>query len=603
MNNADLRLIVCARARRPGRMDRQPHTPPPDPPLASVLAAWRGREGGCQSLTLSGGEPTLRPDLPALIAALADAPRLGLHTDGQALTNPRVLSALSGAGLKRLRLEIHAGRRDAHDWLTDTPGGLKRVSRAAQVALAAGLEVEAEVALTRPGTPLLAETVRVIAGLGVRSVRIRRLVLRGPAAASFAAVSPRFGLAEPYLEAAAEVAREERVALSFHGFPACALGRARDALASPEPVLAPESLAGLFDDPAWGGACPDCPGAPSCAGAPSDYVVQFGDSELRSEGRWETAPVAAPPADPIAPPPPRAGRDAATRLRIMRRQSARKHLAGDPMAGVRPLAIPAALTLPFRAPAPVDCPACASGASQLSTGRTLRLALVRAAQEGAPLLLATGAGSLSHPELIELARDTRRLRMRIQLAGEGAGLAELTEAQRRHLRKAAERIDVALYGPDAARHDGHTGRPGSFERTLAGVAGLEAARAPVGVYAVLHHHEDVADYAAAWASGALPGAPRFRLSHEGGDLRALAAAARDLQGPTRDALAAVLPACLLPREASAVPAAAAAKDWSDPTGGASRGSDPLGEYTPCATCEAAHCPGAAMGWAFTPDSA
>ena len=580
-------------------MDRQPAAPPPDPPLAEVVAAWRQRAaGGCRSLTIGGGEPTLRADLPALIAALSDAPELGLHTDGQALTNPRVLTALAAAGLKRLRLELHAGRQDAHDWLTDTPGGLKRASRAAQAALAAGLTVEAEVALTRPGTPLLAETVRVIAGLGVRRVRIRRLVLRGPAAAAFAAVSPRFGLAEPYLEAAAEVAREEGLQLSFHGFPACALGRARGALAPTEGVLAPPSLAGLFDPPAWGGACPSCPGAPACAGAPEDYVTRFGDSELRSEGTWDAAPVPPRPEDPIAPPPPRAGRDAATRLRVMRRQSAREQLAGDPMAGVSPLSIPPSLTLPFRGEVQVDCPACASGGRSPATGRTLRLALVRAAQEGAPLLLATGAGSLNHPELVELARDTRRLRMRVRLAGEGAALAALSPVQLRHLRKAAERVDVAVYGPDAARHDAHTGRPGAFERTLAGVAALAGARIPVGVYAVLHDHRDVADYDAAWAAGALPGAPRFRLSHEGGELGALAEAAAVASAPTREALAAVLPACLLPRAPSLAPSPAAADDWSAPTGGPPRGSDPLGAFTPCVSCEAAHCPGVAIGWAM-----
>jgi hypothetical protein len=135
-------------------------------------------------------------------------------------------------------------------------------------------------------------------------------------------------------------------------------------------------------------------------------------------------------------------------------------------------------------------------------------------------------------------------------------------------------------------------------KRLAEVAGVF-----VGSFAVLHHARDVAAYAERWDAGGLPGAPTFRLSPKGGSLEALAQAAAALpSGPARTALAAVLPACLLPEDddGQAPASPGVAFDYRQLPGTPPSGSDRLGAFTPC-TCDAQlreRCPGLAVGWSY-----
>jgi hypothetical protein len=161
-----------------------------------------------------------------------------------------------------------------------------------------------------------------------------------------------------------------------------------------------------------------------------------------------------------------------------------------------------------------------------------------------------------------------------------------------------------LYGPDAQRHEEHMGRKGAFEAALRGLRRLnELTGVAVGGYAVLHDAEPVAEFTAAWNRGALPGPHEFRLSPRGASLDALADAARRLPpGPARDALARVLPPCLLERPEDLPVPAPRERGW-----GLGRnedlprsGSDRLGSYGACPheneCAAAARCPGLAVGW-------
>ena len=108
--------------------------------------------------------------------------------------------------------------------------------------------------------------------------------------------------------------------------------------------------------------------------------------------------------------------------------------------------------------------------------------------------------------------------------------------------KDLKRVDVALYGPDAATHDAHCGIPGAFAAMLRGVERLERANLTVGAYAIAHDARSIPAFADAWARGALPGEPRFRLSASASSLEEMLECARGLPaGPARSALLDVLP--------------------------------------------------------------
>jgi MoaA/NifB/PqqE/SkfB family radical SAM enzyme len=273
MSQPELRLLITARTRGPARLDDRGGAGRPDPSVDAVCEAAQG----ARRVVLGGGEPTLRPDLPGLLAALAEPGReLLLQTDALSLGDGRAARSLHEVGLCGVRVLLHCGRPDAHDWLTRTPGATRAAVRALRACAGVGLATEAAITVTRPTAPWLAETVALLARLGVQAVHLRRLAFRGAAADDFVALSPRLERIAPHLVEAVEAARRDGVALHLEGFPPCLLDRLPRARV---PACHPWTSVGL------GGAeaiepdrvrCDRCDEHPGCAGIEPGYLALFG---------------------------------------------------------------------------------------------------------------------------------------------------------------------------------------------------------------------------------------------------------------------------------------------------------------------------------------
>jgi hypothetical protein len=579
----DLLLVVHGAGRARGRLDdlHEPGLPPAQTmELERFVEDATARNAGSRPL-LSGGEPTLRADLPRLIEIVAQAcarigETAGLRSDGAALGERRVLRGLMERGLGRLRIPFHSARADAHDWLAGWPGALRAAAAALKAAAALALPAEAELALCRPTARGLSETVELLARLSVERVLFRVPRLRFALREEAIAVAPRLPLLGASLEEAVAAAERHRLAWSVTGVPPCALprlppGRLNDhSVAELLPAGAAwDALRPAFATPPRASGCPRCPGAPLCEGAPADLVERFGWPEIL------------------------ALRGAGPELRVPD----------------EPRSDGAASSLRVVVPSPE------------TSGRALRQVFVRAAASGAGTLRVTGDSVFSHGEAPALLREALRLSFpRVEFCGEGSALASFDDDALHRLRRAAA-FRLAFFGPDAPRHDARIGRAGAFEAGLRAARRLASLREPahadggsasgpeVSAHAVLASDgpAELADWAAAWESGQLPGAPAFRLGPDGGSLSALAAAAGRLaSGPARDAIACRLPPCVLPRPDSVAPApaaeASAAGDVEPGSAAAALArSDPRGGYDACMrgpSCDPSRCPGVARGWSL-----
>lgn len=449
---SERRLLTHGRARLLGRLD-DPWSDL-DLPLPTIQELVTLAQE--QPVVLWGGEPTLRADLPTLLQGLV-APTL--RTDGLALSSPAALSHLVGCGLAALRLPLASGRRDANDWLMGRKGVTRPTIAAARGAIDLGLQLEIEIVLTRPTAPHVNETVELAAHLGASAVRLRRLARRGPAYAAFVALSPRYGLMEPWIDDAVRTGRRAGLDVQLDGLPRCAAPQAPPELFAPAPTwLTPA-------DPAWAEAaarlaspagrvrCPGCSPTGSCAGAPDDYTALFGDEEFRSEGPSAPpfTPASLPPGvqAPTIPPPPRGGRAPATRLRAVHQQLSRGVLSGDPLAP--------------RTPEPLGV--VGVGWSPDEPSRAVRVRLVRASQEGGETLRIEGGPGLRHPAAAALLRDATRLSVpRLELRGELSGLQRLSDDELRRLRRFSRAV-AELRGSTPQAHDAAVGTPGAFDAT------------------------------------------------------------------------------------------------------------------------------------------
>jgi hypothetical protein len=255
----DLRLpLLRDRAALPWRCDAAAGDPLP---LAEVLHAARSVAAVPGAFLLGGGEPLLRSDLPALLEPLrALRPNgLGLVSGGAGLDAER----LRAAGVERLHVPFHCARQDAHDWLVGRAGAAKTALRAIRAGLDADLSLTAEVVLTRPTLEHLAETIEVLARVGVRAVCVRRLTGAEVDPARFVPLSPRLGLLDVSLERAATVALARRVRLTLRDLPLCVAPRLRPLFAAPDSEL-------------WVGeqaAAPRATTTPFCAFCPGQHLL------------------------------------------------------------------------------------------------------------------------------------------------------------------------------------------------------------------------------------------------------------------------------------------------------------------------------------------
>lgn len=546
----------------------------------AIIASARAVGDEAGGFVLVGGEPLARAgiwDLVAEIAGLRPHP-MGLWTPGHRL-DAAAARRLRAAGVQRVHVPFHCARQDAHDWLVGQAGALKAAHRAIRACVDGGLPAVAEIVLTRPTAAHVAETIEVLARLGVRAASVRRLTQADAPGPSFVTLSPRLALLEASLERAVAVALERRVRLTLRDLPLCVAPRLRPVLAAPESErwVTADGLARPRGETAPG--CPSCPGAPYCAGAPLDYAGRFG---------WEEFTSQAAAAERIA----------------------------ESVGAQRAAAPSAPMVFSWHAAPRVACAECAAppagGAAAPESTRVIRARLVAASRHRPAVLRLVDADLLAHPEAPKLIADALRLFPRVEVAAEASAVADWSDLDLRRLREVA-RFDVALYGPDAATHEAHCGIPGGFAATIRAAQKLRAkANLRVGAYAILHDARPVAGYAAAWGDGQLPGEPRFRLSASGGSFDELIEAARALPtGRARRALLAVLPRCLTADAGlgdDAAPAAPGAPAQQRLHLGRSLpytpgGADPHGAFAPCANgggpCGSAECPGWAIGWHST----
>jgi len=164
-------------------------------------------------LTFTGGEPTLRDDLPELIAH-AKWFVTRLNTNGTLLT-PELCKKLYDADLDSAQITLYSSDKAVHDALVGTPGAWELTMAGLRAALAAKLDVSVNTPLCGDNSDYV-ETLRFLRDEGVEYASCSGLIETGNAAGEDS-LSSR--LTEPELKKilhdAADVCRELDMELSF----------------------------------------------------------------------------------------------------------------------------------------------------------------------------------------------------------------------------------------------------------------------------------------------------------------------------------------------------------------------------------------------------
>jgi radical SAM protein with 4Fe4S-binding SPASM domain len=135
---------------------------------------------GIPHIVFTGGEPTLRPDLPELIAHAENLGQItGINTNGRNLKDPVFVQSLVDAGLDHVQITLESHNPAIHDHMVAPRGAWNETVAGLRNALATRLFVMTNTTLLQENAPFLSETLDFLADLGVPTIGLNALIYSG----------------------------------------------------------------------------------------------------------------------------------------------------------------------------------------------------------------------------------------------------------------------------------------------------------------------------------------------------------------------------------------------------------------------------------------
>jgi radical SAM protein with 4Fe4S-binding SPASM domain len=158
---------------------------------------------GIPHVVFTGGEPTLRDDLPELIAYAQNMGLItGLNTNGRRLMDVNYVNQLVTAGLDHVQITFESHIPEIHDDMVRHPGAWQQTVQGIQNAVASPLYVMTNTTMLQHNANHLRETLQYLGKLGVPTVGINALIYSG------AGLTVNAGIPENQLPSLLEIARE-----------------------------------------------------------------------------------------------------------------------------------------------------------------------------------------------------------------------------------------------------------------------------------------------------------------------------------------------------------------------------------------------------------
>jgi radical SAM protein with 4Fe4S-binding SPASM domain len=147
-----------------------------------VLRSIR-HEAQVPSVSFTGGEPLLRPDLESLVrGAVGLGLRVNLITNGTLLADDDRAARLQAAGLSSAQVSLEGPSAAVHDELTGVTGSFARTLAGLQALARAGVHVHTNTTVNTLNARHLPALVRRVAGLGMKRLSMNLVIPAGQAA-------------------------------------------------------------------------------------------------------------------------------------------------------------------------------------------------------------------------------------------------------------------------------------------------------------------------------------------------------------------------------------------------------------------------------------
>ncbi len=135
---------------------------------------------GIPHIVFTGGEPTLRDDLPELIAYAEQLGQItGLNTNGRRLSDPNYLQSLVNVGLDHVQITLESHDPILHDRMVRSPGAWQETVAGIRNALTSRLYVMTNTTMLQSNSRFLFQTLQFLGQLGVPTIGLNALIYAG----------------------------------------------------------------------------------------------------------------------------------------------------------------------------------------------------------------------------------------------------------------------------------------------------------------------------------------------------------------------------------------------------------------------------------------
>jgi radical SAM protein with 4Fe4S-binding SPASM domain len=137
-------------------------------------------ELGVPHIVFTGGEATLRNDLPELIAhAESNGQITGLNTNARRLSDDQYVQTLVEAGLDHVQITVESCDEQIHDQMMRSKGAFKQTIQGLKNALASPLYVMTNTTMLKTNIHKIPDTLDFLADIGVPTIGLNALIYSG----------------------------------------------------------------------------------------------------------------------------------------------------------------------------------------------------------------------------------------------------------------------------------------------------------------------------------------------------------------------------------------------------------------------------------------
>lgn len=246
-----------------------------------------------KGVVFTGGEPTLRQELPELVRLASELgyTEIQIQSNGRAFASRAYCREILDAGATDFALAIHGHRPELHDFLTRAPASFDQTARGILNLKNMGAPVRTNTVITRSNYRNLPDVAKLLLGLGVNQFQFAFVHALGTAGESFKSIVPRKTLVAPYVMEGLAAGLSRGIGARTEAIPYCFMRGFEKCISEPGiPNTKIYDAAGIVIDDytsvrrskgkTHGPPCRRCAARKNCEGPWKEYPQRFGWDEF-----------------------------------------------------------------------------------------------------------------------------------------------------------------------------------------------------------------------------------------------------------------------------------------------------------------------------------